>query len=53
MPYILPDPRGKKSFPTMLSNTDDFPELCETIKKHKNTILAQAMDRKLIFILQR
>lgn len=24
---LLPDPRGKKSFPTMLSNTEDLPEL--------------------------
>lgn len=24
----VPDPLGKKSRPTMLSNTDDFPELC-------------------------
>jgi hypothetical protein len=25
---FLPDPRGRKSRPTMLSSTDDFPELC-------------------------
>eukprot|EP00035_Acanthoeca_spectabilis_P018611 m.397231 g.397231 ORF g.397231 m.397231 type:complete len:88 (-) comp16772_c3_seq52:1504-1767(-) len=25
----IPDPRGKKSRPTMDSSTDDFPELCE------------------------
>jgi len=24
----LPDPRGRKSLPTMLSSTNDFPELC-------------------------
>jgi hypothetical protein len=23
----IPDPRGRKSLPTTLSNTDDFPEL--------------------------
>ena len=26
----LPAPRGKKSLPTMLSRTDDFPELYKT-----------------------
>jgi hypothetical protein len=25
----IPDPLGRKSFPTMLSRTDDLPELCE------------------------
>jgi hypothetical protein len=29
----LPEPRGKKSFPTTLSSTDDFPELYK--KKQK------------------
>ena len=24
----IPEPRGRKSRPTMLSSTDDFPELC-------------------------
>lgn len=24
-----PEPRGRKSRPTMLSSTDDFPELCQ------------------------
>lgn len=30
----IPDPRGKKSFPTILSSTEDFPELCraQTLK---------------------
>jgi hypothetical protein len=28
----VPDPRGRKSRPTILSNTDDFPELCIFIK---------------------
>lgn len=28
----LPDPRGRKSLPTTLSNTDDFPELWKTRK---------------------
>ena len=30
MTYIdKPDPLGKKSLPTILSSTDDFPELCQ------------------------
>lgn len=34
----LPDPRGKKSFPTTLSSTEDFPELYNIwIKSAKNT----------------
>ena len=26
----VPETRGRKSFPTTLSNTDDLPELCRT-----------------------
>jgi hypothetical protein len=26
----LPEPRGRKSRPTILSRTEDFPELCNT-----------------------
>ncbi len=29
----LPDPRGKKSLPTTLSSTEDFPELCSHINE--------------------
>lgn len=31
----LPDPRGRKSLPTTLSNTDDFPELFFNNQKRK------------------
>ena len=31
----LPDPRGRKSLPTMLSSTNDFPELCSHAKKRQ------------------
>jgi hypothetical protein len=40
----VPDPRGRKSRPTILSSTDDFPELCIFIKmisKNKNVKTAQ------------
>lgn len=32
---IKPDPLGKKSRPTMLSKTEDFPELCSNFKRYK------------------
>ena len=31
----LPDPRGRKSLPTMLSSTNDFPELWSHVKKRQ------------------
>jgi hypothetical protein len=31
-----PDPLGRKSRPTMLSKTEDFPELCSTSKIKSN-----------------
>ena len=31
----LPDPRGRKSLPTMLSSTNDFPELWSDVKKRQ------------------
>lgn len=32
---IRPDPLGRKSRPTMLSKTEDFPELCSISKESK------------------
>lgn len=34
----IPDPRGKKSFPTMLSRTEDFPELYKPQKNIESLI---------------
>ena len=38
---LLPDPLGRKSLPTILSNTEDFPELYKAISKnmiHKSNL---------------
>lgn len=35
---IKPDPLGKKSRPTMLSKTEDFPELCSNFKRNKKKV---------------
>lgn len=44
----LPEPRGKKSFPTMLSKTEDFPELCRTEQNHKDTLYIPSNENKSI-----
>ena len=46
----LPDPRGRKSLPTTLSKTGDFPELClYENKKYKNYLLLQELKIKFKF----
>lgn len=37
-PSRLPEPLGRKSFPTMLSSTEDFPELCDQIIYQNQTL---------------
>jgi hypothetical protein len=47
----IPDPRGRKSLPTTLSNTDDFPELWFSIftyihKNQSHNIQGNILDQK-------
>ena len=48
MEAILPDPRGKKSFPTTLSSTDDFPELYNTLKRWDDKCIVCEKDEKYV-----
>jgi hypothetical protein len=34
---VKPDPLGRKSRPTMLSKTEDFPELCTNFRRNWNS----------------
>ena len=52
MEAILPDPRGKKSFPTMLSSTEDFPELYKPLKGWDDKCILCEKDEKLMYKMQ-
>lgn len=48
-----PDPRGRKSRPTMLSSTEDFPELCTQKIRGKNESRAQKEGQKVQIRLEK
>lgn len=45
----LPDPLGKKSLPTILSKTEDFPELCHKLNNKISLYKTNPLKRNFFF----